>query len=102
MNQLPPNQMSQREQWQTQAEFAKSYTTPAVITLVLYFVLWVPGLIANIVYLVEANKTKRITGVNPDGYGCLLSMLAVVAGIPALLLLCVLLRVFWVAVLLHM
>jgi hypothetical protein len=35
-----------------QAAATRSYTTPAVITLVLYFVLWLPGLIANIVYLV--------------------------------------------------
>jgi Na+-translocating ferredoxin:NAD+ oxidoreductase RnfD subunit len=74
--------MNQYQQWQVQAQFAKSYTTPAVITLVLYCVMWVPGLIANIVYLVEANKTKQITGVTPDGYGCLLALLIAVCIVP--------------------
>ncbi len=55
--------------------FNRSFTTPAVITLVLYFVLWVPGFIANIVYLVEANKVQKLTGEEPEGKGCLLAML---------------------------
>jgi len=81
--------MTQFEQWQIQGEFAKSYTTPAILTLVLYIFLWIPGLIANIVYLIEANKTKRITGRTPDGYGCLLAMLCFVALPPALFVLIV-------------
>lgn len=80
--QQPP--MNQYQQWQVQAQFTKSYTTPAIITLVLYIFLWIPGLIANIIYLLEANKTKKITGTNPDGYGCLIAMLCVVA-VPAAL-----------------
>ena len=68
--------------WQTQAAFSKSFTTPAVICMVLYCVLWLPGLIANIVYLVEANKVKALTGTAPQGYGCLWALLAVVAIVP--------------------
>lgn len=75
---IPP-QMNQYQQWQVQGQFAKSYTTPAIITLVLYLFLWIPGLIANIVYLLEANKTKQVTGTTPDGYGCLWALLCVVA-----------------------
>ena len=76
--------MTQFEQWQIQAEFAKSYTTPAILALVLYFLLWIPGLIANIVYLLEATKTKQVTGKTPDGYGCLLALLCFVAVAPVL------------------
>lgn len=53
----------------------RSFTTPAVITLVLYLVLWLPGLIANLVYLQEANNVQRITGEEPEGKGCLVAML---------------------------
>ncbi len=72
------------QQWQVQAQFTKSYTTPAVITLVLYIFMWIPGLIANVIYLIEANKTKQITGTTPDGYGCLVALLCAVAA-PGLL-----------------
>jgi TRAP-type mannitol/chloroaromatic compound transport system permease small subunit len=55
-------------------ENAKSYTMKAVVTLLLYFLLFIPGFIANIVFLGEANKTKKIIGRNPEGHGCLLTM----------------------------
>jgi len=57
---------------------AKSYTNKAVITLLLYMVFFVPGFIANIIYLVEANETRELTGVNPEGWGCLLTMFVIV------------------------
>ncbi len=47
----PPSYKPEHD-YARQAAATRSYTTPAVITLVLYFVLWLPGLIANIVYLV--------------------------------------------------
>lgn len=78
-----PPPLNQYQQWQVQGQFTKSYTTPAIITLVLYIFFWIPGLIANVVYLLEANKTKSITGVNPDGYGCLLALFICVCIIPA-------------------
>lgn len=71
------------QQWEIQGQFTKSYTTPAIITLILYIFLWIPGLIANILYLIEANKTKTITGRTPDGYGCLWLLLIVVCFVPA-------------------
>ena len=63
----------------------KSFTTPAIITLVLYFVLWLPGLIANIVYLNEANNVQRLSGRAPEGKGCLIAMLVVFVALPILL-----------------
>lgn len=60
----------------------KSFTTQAVITLVLYIVLWLPGLIANIVFYKEARSIQQITGREPAGKGCLLALLIVFAIIP--------------------
>lgn len=62
----------------------RSFTTPAVITLVLYLVLWLPGLIANIVYLNEANNVERMAGRAPEGKGCLIAMLIVFVGLPVI------------------
>ena len=82
LNNWQPPLASQYQQWQIQGQFTRSYTTPAIITLVLYIFMWIPGLIANIVYLLEAQKTKDITGTNPDGYGCLIALLWVFVGAP--------------------
>ncbi len=43
--------------------------------MVLYFVLWVPGFIANIIYWREASSIERLTGRAPEGKGCLTAML---------------------------
>lgn len=64
----------------------RSFTTPAVITLVLYFVPWLPGLVANIVYWQEANNVQRITGHVPEGKGCLVALFWVFLALPVLLL----------------
>jgi hypothetical protein len=55
--------------------YSRSFTGSAVLTLVLYLFLWLPGLIANIVFLKEANKVEQLTGKAPEGKGCLLAML---------------------------
>ena len=47
----------------------------AVLTLVLYFILWIPGLIANILFYREAREVKRVTGRAPAGMGCLSAMI---------------------------
>ena len=62
----------------------RSYVTPAVITLALYFVLWVPGLVANIVYLVASREDRRQSGVTPQGQGCLWALLLVFGLVPLL------------------
>lgn len=64
------------------AAVSRDYTTPAILTLVLYFVFWIPGLIANIVYFMQASQDEKITGHSPQGKGCLLAMLIVWVGVP--------------------
>lgn len=78
------------------AAAARDYTTPAVLTLVLYFVMWLPGLIANIIYFMQASEDEKLTGHPPQGKGCLLSMLIVWVAGPLLLVIvgCVLFAVF--------
>ena len=73
-----PNPMYEIDRMRRFAAEQRSFTTHAVITLVLYCVLWIPGLIANIVYLQEARKIERITGRSPEGMGCLWALLIVV------------------------
>ncbi len=63
---------------------SKSFTTPAIFTLILYFFGWVPGLIANIVYFNEANAIQKRTGKEPEGKGCLLALLILFGGGAAL------------------
>lgn len=59
--------------------------TPAIWTLVLYIVLWVPGLVANIVYLQPASRDQRLTGQAPEGKSCLTALLVVFIIIPLVL-----------------
>ena len=62
----------------------RSYVTPAVITLVLYFCLWVPGLVANIVYYMQASNDQALVGRPPEGKGCLVALLVFFVGLPIL------------------
>lgn len=50
---------------------SKSFTGKAVATLVLYIVLWFPGLVANVLFLNEAKRTQEIAGQSLPGVGCL-------------------------------
>ncbi len=74
-----PPPMQQQPSWleveRTRAAIGKSYTTPAVITMLLYLLFWLPGVIANLVYLTEATKTRKLTGTAPEGTGCLWAVL---------------------------
>ncbi|MBA2286503.1 MAG: hypothetical protein H0W02_13570 [Ktedonobacteraceae bacterium] len=78
----PP--MVEAERWR--GAITRSYTTPAILTLVLYCVMWLPGVIANIVYLQSAKRTQYITGYAPEGKGCLTAMMIVFVYIPLLIL----------------
>lgn len=49
----------------------KSYTTSAIITLIAYWVMWLPGLILNVIFLREARANERIAGHSLPGVGCL-------------------------------
>jgi hypothetical protein len=80
----PPSYVSDYDVLRRVNAEQKSFTTPAIITLVLYIVLWVPGLIANIVYLNEAKNIQRISGREPEGKGCLIALLAVFVGLPVI------------------
>ncbi len=71
----------------------RSFTTPAIITLVLYFVMWLPGFIANIVYWEEASNVQRITGRSPEGKGCLAALFWVFTIFPAVMFLGALLSI---------
>ena len=65
----------------------RSYVGPAIWTLVLYYLLfYIGGLIANIAYLSSANNTERITGIAPEGKGCLWALLIVHFIVPVVLI----------------
>lgn len=66
------------------AALGRSYVTPAVITMALYCLLWLPGLVANVVYLRAANQDAILARRMPQGRGCLVTLLWVACGLPAL------------------
>lgn len=59
------------------AAATRDYTTPAVVTLILYFICWLPGIIANIIYYLQARNDEALIGRSPQGMGCLLWLLIV-------------------------
>ncbi len=67
----------------------ESYTTRAVAVLVLYWLFWIPGLVANLVFYYEAKRAERLAGQCLPGVGCLgimllLNLLLLVAALLAL------------------
>jgi hypothetical protein len=74
------NRSANHAEYRLMSAYNRSFTNAAILTLVLYFVLWIPGLIANVVYLLESMKVQRITGESPEGQGCLVAMLAFLGG----------------------
>src|SRR3990170_1531829 len=61
---------------------SKSYVGAAFLTWFLYWLLYIPGLIMNIVYLQEANRLRQATGVTPSGKGCLDALLVIYVWVP--------------------
>ena len=49
----------------------KSYVGAAVLTFLLYWVFFFPGLIANCLYLDDARRTAKLAGRTPRGVLCL-------------------------------
>ena len=47
---------------EVQQAYLKNYTNSAVIVLILYFVLWFPGVIVNAMYLAEASRNEKLAG----------------------------------------
>lgn len=55
---------------------SKSYVGMSFLTLLLYYIgFYIIGLICNLVFLSQANQSKRIAGSSPSGRGCLLFLL---------------------------
>ena len=52
-----------------------SFTSKAVVTLLVYFIFWLPGLIVNILFLNEAKREERCWNQSLSGVGCLSIML---------------------------
>jgi len=66
---------------------AKSYVGVAFLTLILYYIgFFIVGLICNLVFLSQANQSKRIAGSSPSGRGCLLFLLWTHLLIPIILI----------------
>jgi small-conductance mechanosensitive channel len=53
----------------------KSYTGSAILVVVLYLILWLPGFVANILYYRDARQMERMAGRSLPGSGCLGVML---------------------------
>lgn len=49
----------------------QSFTGKAVAAFLLYWLGYIPGLIFNIMFLMEARRVEAETGRTPSGYGCL-------------------------------
>lgn len=62
----------------------ESYVRYAVLALVLYFALWVPGFLVNTVYLARAISEQRETGRVPEGRGCLIALIIAGLVVPVL------------------
>lgn len=60
----------------------QDYTVAAVVTLVLYFIGYVPGLIVNLLMWDKARQERSATGITPTGMGCLSSLLILFAVVP--------------------
>lgn len=66
---------------------SKSYVSMALITLLLYYIgFYVVGLVANLIFISQANESKRISGSEPSGRGCLIFLLWTHLLIPIILL----------------
>lgn len=79
-------QVSQRDMVRALAA-TKSYYGAALLTLALYWLtFWIGGIIANVIYLNSASNTQRLSGVSPEGKGCLWALLITHIGIPLLII----------------
>lgn len=60
----------------------RSFVGPAFMTFFLYWLMWIPGLVMNCVYLSEAGRIRKMTGQSPSGMGCLQFLLWVYVILP--------------------
>ena len=52
-----------------------SYTNKAIVALVLTWLLWIPGVIANVMFLNEAKADEKKYGQSLPGVGCLTALI---------------------------
>lgn len=65
----------------------KSFVGAAFLTLVLYYLgFYIGGIIANILYLNSAGRTRSIIGFSPPGYGCLVFLIVTHLILPLVLI----------------
>ncbi|MGE0636584.1 MAG: hypothetical protein AB7G44_11085 [Bacteroidia bacterium] len=62
----------------------QNFIGAAVLTFFLYLIFYIPGLIINILYLLEAKRIEKIAGQKPAGYGCLIALL-ILGAIPLII-----------------
>ena len=67
--------MSEQQELQKAIAAQKSYIGPSIITFILYWLFYLPGLIVNLMYIGDANRTAKIAGQKPSGYGCLIALM---------------------------
>lgn len=60
--------------------------TPALLTFVLYWIAWIPGLIANVYYNGEAKAAEKVAGRSLPGVGCLQTQFILFTMIPLVLM----------------
>ena len=53
----------------------KDYTGISILIFFLYWLLWVPGIAANLYYLNDAREYQKYWGKKPNGVGCLWAIL---------------------------
>ena len=54
----------------------KDYTGISILIFFLYWLLWVPGIAANIYYLNDAREYRKYWNIKPKGVGCLWGVFA--------------------------
>ena len=81
---LPPsgNRLAVPRGRPVQGEEPRSYLNSAILTLVLYFVFYIIGLVANFLYLNSAKKEEARTGMQPEGKQFLVILLWVFFVVP--------------------
>lgn len=67
----PPQYPRYSPQTQVMYYQNQSFTGKAVAAFLLYWLGYIPGLIFNIMFLMEARRVETETGRTPSGYGCL-------------------------------
>jgi hypothetical protein len=71
----PPPALWRQHQYWMAATHVRSFYWQVIVTLILYFPFFLPGLVANIYWWNQARNLEAATGIAPRGKGCLTIML---------------------------